>query len=333
MNIANKVLISICMLLLILILSACKQTEQTDENIIIENEPSQNEKQNISYTFKNPNTSQELNIIHAYMLYEKYFETKKDNPNESPHQLFKQVVIKPIYDACFKDAEYDKFSVFEWTPSENDFNSIKEQIESLEIDHMNELFEESLVKSSDMLSSDKKTTVCVFPENKRFPSDMITLGTGKITVFLSELNNFFKSSEFDNYTKSGISHEYHHCVWTEMHYSEDYFFTVLDNLIMEGQAVMFETLMYPDTNSVEVVLDESFDQEHWRQIETYLESSGTNDFILGGTKGLPDYYGYSEGYKMIRSYLNLHPNLTVEEWTSKSPKEIFEEGNYLANYQ
>ncbi|WP_427138633.1 DUF2268 domain-containing putative Zn-dependent protease [Psychrobacillus psychrodurans] len=328
MNITRKVFVSFCILLLFFILSACKQTEKSHENIIMENE-----QQNISYSFKNPNTGQEFTIIHAYMLYNNYFETVKDNPDESLNQLYQQVIIEPIYDACFKDAEYDKFSVFEWTPAESDFNNIRVQIESLDKDYMNKLFEESLVKSSDVLSSNKKTTVCVFPENERFPSDMMTLGTGKITVFLSELNNYFKLSELDNYTKSGISHEYHHSVWTEKHFTEDYFMTVLDNIIMEGSAIMFETLVYPDTNSKDLVLDESFNKEYWSKIETYLESSGTNDFILGGSKGLPDYYGYSEGYKMIRSYLNLHPDATVEEWTSKSPREILEEGNYLANYE
>ncbi|WP_144510090.1 DUF2268 domain-containing putative Zn-dependent protease [Bacillus sp. FJAT-22090] len=328
MNIANKALVSFCMLLVIFILSACKQTEPSHENKIMENE-----QQNITYSFKNPNTGQEFNIIHAYTLYENYFETVKDNPDESPYQLYKQVVIEPVYDACFKDAEYDRFSVYEWAPEESDFNSIKNQIESLDKEHMTKLIEESLVKSSDILSSDKKTTVCVFPDIERFPSDMMTLGTGKMTVLLSDLNNYFELSELDNFTKAGISHEYHHSVWTEMHYSKDYFFTVLDNIIMEGSAIMFETLMYPDTNSTEYVLDESFNKEYWRQIETYLESSGTNEFILGGSKGLPDYYGYSEGYKMIRSYLNLHPDATVEEWTSKSPREIFEEGDYMSNYE
>lgn len=36
---------------------------------------------------------------------------------------------------------------------------------------------------------------------------------------------------------------------------------------------------------------------------------------------------------MISSYLNLHPDATVEECTSKSPREILEEGNYEANYE
>ncbi len=47
----------------------------------------------------------------------------------------------------------------------------------------------------------------------------------------------------------------------------------------------------------------------------------------------PNRYGYSEGYKMVKSYLDLHPNVTPEEWTALSAKEIFEKGNYLENYK
>ncbi len=39
------------------------------------------------------------------------------------------------------------------------------------------------------------------------------------------------------------------------------------------------------------------------------------EIILGGN-GLPNRYGYSEGYKMVKSYLDLHPNVTPEEWTA-----------------
>lgn len=331
MNITNKVFISFCMLLLIFILSACKQTEQSRENIIMENE-----QQNISHSFKNPNTGQEFNIIHAYMLYENYFEIVKDNPDESPHKLYQQEIIEPIYDACFKDTEHLEINMFEWTPEESDYDSIKNQIESIDKDHINELYEESLIKSSDILSSDKKTNVCVFPKNERFPSDMMTAGSGKILVFFNDFDNYYSLSELDNNYKSGISHEYHHSVWIEKHYTEDYYPTLLDYLIMEGQALMFETSVYPDFNSTAYVIDENFNKEYWSRIEPNLEGSVTDqiyEILIGGTNGFPNYYGYSEGYKMVRSYLKLHPEMTVEEWTSKSPKEIFEEGNYMANYE
>lgn len=100
---------------------------------------------------------------------------------------------------------------------------------------------------------------------------------------------------------------------------------------------MFETFVYPDLNHAQYYVDESFNKEHWSKMEPYLESAATFEFVdemvTGGSNGIPRNYGYSEGFKMIRSYLNLHPNMTVEEWTSISPKEIFEGGNYIANYQ
>jgi uncharacterized protein YjaZ len=167
----------------------------------------------------------------------------------------------------------------------------------------------------------------VFPEHEKYPYQMITAGSGKIIVFIDEL---------DNYYKSGLAHEYHHSVWTEKHFNEDDYLTILDSLIMEGQAVMFETLVYPDSNSTDFVVDDSFNKEYWKSIESYLESSTSGysiEILMGGSKGLPDYYGYSEGYKMVRSYLNMYPDMTVEEWTSKKAKEIFEEGNYIANYE
>lgn len=334
MNIANKVLNSFCMLLLVFVLSACKNTEQSHENTILENE--QQEQQNITYSFNNPNTGQEFNIIHAYKLYENYFETVKDNPDKSLHKLYQQEIIEPIYDACFKDTEHLEINLFEWTPEESDYNSIKNQVESIDKNHINKLYEESFVKSSDILSSENKTNVCVFPKNERFPSDMITAGAGKILVFFNDFNNYYSLSDLDNHYKSGISHEYHHSVWIEKHYTEDYNPTVLDYLILEGQAVMFETLVYPTSNSTDYVVIDNFNKEYWSRIEPNLEDPVTDqiyEILIGGTNGFPNYFGYSEGYKMIRSYLNLYPDMTVEEWTSKSPKEIFEEGNYMANYE
>ena len=98
--------------------------------------------------------------------------------------LFQQEIVQPVNDACFADSEFpDSFTVLEWVNKIDDLEYFKNQIESINKDHLNGLFEESLVKSSDILPSDKKTTVCVFPKNKRYPSDMFTIEAGKIIVF------------------------------------------------------------------------------------------------------------------------------------------------------
>lgn len=321
-NTSKKFLISIC-ILLIFTLSACKQSEQSHED-----GNSENEQQDITYSFKNPNTEQEFNIIHAYLLYENYFATVKNHPDEPLSKLFQQEVITPVNEACFRDAELaDSLTLREMITKRSDFDHVKNQIESMNKDQLNEVFEESLVNSSDILPSNEQTTVCIFPENKNFPSDMATIGSGKIIVFYDRFHNYFKS---------GMSHEYHHSVWLGNHLTDSKLMTGLDQIVLEGQAVMFETFVYPNLNNMYALLDERFNKEYWSKMEPYLKNiagAEIQEIILGGSNGFPNAYGYSEGYKIVRSYLDMHPDMSVEEWTSKDPTEIFEDVNYIANYQ
>ncbi|VDH00348.1 Predicted Zn-dependent protease (DUF2268) [Lysinibacillus sphaericus] len=321
-NTAKIALSSICILLLFT-LSACEQNEPSYEDANIENE-----QQNISYTFENPKTGQEFSIIHAYQLYENYFEAAKDQPEEPLSKLFQQEILTPVSKACFEDAELSNSVGFlDMVTKRSEFERVKNQIERMNSAQLNEVFEESLVKSSDVISTEKETTVCIFPENESFPSDMVTIGSGEIVVFYNRFHKYFKS---------GMSHEYHHSVWLEKHLSENSLLTGLDHLTMEGEAVMFETLVYPNLNHMYALLDESFNKEHWSKIEPYLDrtdGTGILEMKIGGSNGIPNNYGYSEGYKMVRSYLDLHPEMAVEEWTAKEPKEIFEEVNYIANYR
>ncbi|MGE7674386.1 DUF2268 domain-containing putative Zn-dependent protease [Lysinibacillus sp. NPDC094403] len=78
------------------------------------------------------------------------------------------------------------------------------------------------------------------------------------------------------------------------------------------------------TKSSEDVIRTSGRQSKHRNSRTY-------EIIMGGN-GLPSLYGYGVGYKLVKSYLDLNPTLTPEEWTALSSKEFFEKGNYLENY-
>ncbi|WOV83051.1 DUF2268 domain-containing putative Zn-dependent protease [Sporosarcina jeotgali] len=318
----NKLLLIIFMVLAFSV-SACKQTGQPPERITPENAL-----QNITYSFKNPDTGQKFSIIHAYQLYENFFEAVQNQPDEQLFKLFQQEIITPVNESCFEDAKLmNSEDIFELVTKRSDFERVKNQIEKMNTDQLNEVFEESLVKSSNALPTDKETTVCIFPENENFPSDMGTIGAGQIVVYYEG---------FDKYFKSAMSHEYHHSVWLEKHLKDNKPLTGLDHLTLEGEAVMFETLMYPDLNSMYTLINESFNKEVWSKIEPSLERDAGPEIleiIMGGSNGIPNYYGYSEGYKIVRSYLDLHPEMTVEEWTAQEPKELFEEVNYLANYR
>lgn len=107
----------------------------------------------------------------------------------------------------------------------------------------------------------------------------------------------------------------------------------MDNIVFEGKAVMFEKTVYPDYGYT--AKNVTYNKELWSKVEPELhkyDSNSTSDILYGG-KGLPKNYGYSEGYKMVKSYLDLHPDQTPEDWTALSAQEIFEEGKYLEHYQ
>lgn len=199
-------------------------------------------------------------------------------------------------------------------------------IAKIDSEETNKKIKEALVKSSDLLPSEQETTVCIFPSTKVNSPLMVTAGSGKIIVL-------FNMDYTEGILQASIAHEYHHSVWTEKYLNENSSFSVLDNLIFEGKAVMFEKLVFPEITVTPV--DLTYSKGFWAKIESDLETYDFNrssEVIMGG-KELPYLYGYSEGYKMVKSYLDLHPNTKPEVWTAMSAKDIFEKGNYIDNYK
>ncbi|WP_179088028.1 DUF2268 domain-containing putative Zn-dependent protease [Paenibacillus sp. FSL R7-0273] len=191
---------------------------------------------------------------------------------------------------------------------------------------MNEIIQEALLKSSDILPGKEPVNVCVFPTvSNKHP--MITAGSGKIIV----LYNYYFT---DDLLRAGIAHEYHHHYWAENHLTPDTHFRILDNLIFEGKAVMFEKLIYPHIEST--VIYPEYNKEYWFRTEPYLLGTDydiQSKILYGNGDEYPYAYGYSEGYKMVRSYLDLHPQASPAEWTALSAEVIFEDGNYSDHYK
>lgn len=299
-----------------LMLASCTQTEK------VENKP---DIESIVGSFEHPETKQKFKIVNAYELYQNYTDRVESNPNHSQVEIYKEEVIDPVYSDCIGNGEYfymaDQF--LNVTPDD----LMKNQLLSEKIDReeTENTIKEALFKSSNLLRSEKETTVCVLPATDVNQSG-VTLGAGKIILLYNEYYT-------DEVIRSLIAHEYHHSVWTEKYQSKNGDFTVLDNLIFEGKAVKFEQEVYPELDLT--IVDLTYNKFYWSKIEEDLDKSDLNrslEITMGGN-GLPYSYGYSEGYKMVKSYLDLNPNLTPEEWLTISSKEIFEKGNYLENYQ
>ncbi|WP_107934313.1 DUF2268 domain-containing putative Zn-dependent protease [Ureibacillus chungkukjangi] len=305
--------------LLLFTLTACTQAEKSKEELNTDDIE-------IMYTFENPQTKQKFKIIHANQLFERYIEETKGDPSNGTLEKYKEEVIQPIYKDCFKNAEYLYMAedLLGDVPNRlTELEIISENLETRKIE-INELIQESLLKSAELLPSQEEVAVCVLPSTHDV--HMITVGAGKIII---PYNGYFS----DDFIKVGVAHEYHHSFWTQK-YLNNHFGTVLDNLIFEGKAVMFEKTVYPELESSTSV-DLTYNKELWSKVEPDLNKQDLNrslEIIIGG-KDLPDLYGYSEGYKMVKSYLDLYPTLTPEEWTALTAQDIFEKGKYIEHYQ
>lgn len=305
------------LLLILLMLTSCTQIEKSEK------EKSTDDSE-IVYSFENPQTNQKFKIVHANSLFDRYFDKVKDIPSLSKLDLYNEEIIQPVYSDCFENGEYIHMvdAILNNAPT-NELKVVSELIETRK-DELNALIQESLLKSAQLLPSEHDVAVCVFPSNNSNIS-VYTVGAGKIVIPYNE--NFE-----DDFIKVSIAHEYHHSTWTEK-YVSNHSGSVLDNLIFEGKAVMFEKTVYPNFDYKQI--DYTYNQEFWAKIEPdlYKKDLQRSLEILYGGKGLPLLYGYNEGYKMIKSYLDINPNQSPEEWLALSTQEIIEKGKYFDNYK
>ncbi|MEK5330364.1 DUF2268 domain-containing putative Zn-dependent protease [Lysinibacillus sp. FSL W8-0992] len=312
--------------LLLLILTSCIQTEKGRN--IPEKEQKIDYKEMV-FAFEHPQTKQKYKIIHVNQLFSPYIEKVKDNPNLSTLEtleLYNKEIIQPIYKDCFENGEYFHMAetILNTAPTGlTDLQVISDKMDTRKIE-INQIIQESLLKSADLLPSQSDVAVCVFPYSKNY-MDPFTVGAGKIILPYP--------NEMDDSIKLTVAHEYHHSVWAEKYFRKDDWASILDNVVFEGKAEMFKRSVYPDYGYTAATL--TYDKKLWSKVEPDLNKYDFNRTleILYGGKGLPYAYGYSEGYKMVKSYLDLNPDKTPEDWTALSAQEIFEKGKYLEHYK
>ncbi len=289
-----------------------------------ENEADEASKPVIS-SFKNDGGKQKFNIVHAQYLYEDYLDNLEQTPRQERQALYEEKILKPIEKECFTGLEHPQMAEQIQSYQVNKLpETLKKVIESMDKDHLDSLIKEALEKSSKILPSAQDINVCIFPTDNTFHRTMVATGAGRIIVYYSEHLT-------DSMIKSSMAHEYHHSAWTEQHFSISHQQTVLDNLIFEGKAVMFQETVYPGTSGIP--LDTKADPVLWGKVSEDMDRSDYNRSIevLFGGGTLPLHYGYSEGYKIVKAYIE-ETGSTVEEWTAASPDEILKKGRYIERY-
>lgn len=258
-------------------------------------------------------------ILETNDLFINYLE--QVDTTEDAKELYDKEIIQPIYDSCFKDGEHVHMVEDFLKHPPDDLMLLKSNVDAYDSTRMFKNIKQSLTKSSEYLQGDKKTTVCILPTINKEDPDGFNVGSGKNLIY----THLFDS---DQGIQTIIAHEYHHSVWTEK-FSSSFSGTVLDNLVFEGKATLFEEIVMGT-----VSVDWSYNKALWGTIEGDLfkkDLDRTLD-ILNGNDEIPYRYGYSEGYKIVKSYLEEYPETSIKEWTKLDAKTIFEKGKYVEKF-
>ncbi|MGE7604670.1 DUF2268 domain-containing putative Zn-dependent protease [Peribacillus sp. NPDC097675] len=268
--------------------------------------------------------NQEFEILETNDLFVNYLE-KVDNTKDAK-KLYEKEIIQPIYDSCFNEGEYINMAEDFLMNPPTDLSLLRTNVKNYDSETMIKNIKESITESVRYLQGNKKTTICVIPSKHSINDNDIlglTVGSGKILMY----THLFDS---DTSIQSTIAHEYHHSVWTDKYLESSPSDTVLDNIVFEGKAKMFEEKVLGN-----IAVDMSYDKERWLTIEDDLfkeDFERSLEIIEGNGIELPILYGYSEGYKMIKSYLEEFPDTSIKEWTKLDAKTIYEKGKYKEKY-
>ncbi|MDX5475834.1 MAG: hypothetical protein LPK00_09910, partial [Bacillaceae bacterium] len=90
---------SFFILALILFLTACGKSESTGSN------GGNGDLPDVTFSFENE-AGQSFQVIHAYKLFNPFFEEVRNVPASEQTEVYVSSVIEPINEACFKDGEY-----------------------------------------------------------------------------------------------------------------------------------------------------------------------------------------------------------------------------------
>ena len=108
--------------------------------------------------------------------------------------------------------------------------------------------------------------------------------------------------------------------------------TLLDAMVVEGIADVFAQQIYPEMEPRWVgILDQEEEARVWPGVRRRLGVSDPNEvrrFVSGDGDRVPQWTGYCLGYRMVRSYLELHPSVRPASLVGMQTSTVFRESSY-----
>ncbi|CAG9623334.1 hypothetical protein BACCIP111883_04135 [Sutcliffiella rhizosphaerae] len=135
--------------------------------------------------------------------------------------------------------------------------------------------------------------------------------------------------------KYTIIHEYHHAVYMEDPEYKLRSQHLLDRIVMEGKADILTKIAYPEYEVPWIEpLSETENDVVWNFIYehkySYKEEHLQKMHLGNSYEGIPSWSNYRGGFKIMQNFIEKNPEITIEEWTYYSAKDIVERTDFAS---
>ena len=148
----------------------------------------------------------------------------------------------------------------------------------------------------------------------------VTAGAGRIVLKIHPDADWQKALPY------AVAHELHHSYWAEHHYDPAAPFTLADYLVFEGRADYLAGTLFGHGTPWTTALDDAAYATTWRAVSKELNVTQFETLravMFGSPKdGLPQWAGYSIGYRLVRERMARAPALDLKAMTAAPASEF-----------
>lgn len=271
--------------------------------------------------------SQQFKIYSYYNAFDEYVALAKEEPDSLEDAYFK-TVSQPFQYNAFSDGggvEYMDTWIFDppqdIIPLQSTIDAVAGKTADFEL-----TIEEALKESAKLLPGGDKT-VHIFP-TASVQAQGLALNEEVMILWVYPT---LTSEEL----KQTVAHEYFHLIDMEKGTFESSMAasTLLESTVMEGKAVSFASLVYPETDLSWISNEDGSVSEQVRTLFMQQKDSYDlqvwTDFLNGNSaKGIPPYATYMIGHEIMQSFLQNHPDVLINEWLKMTAEEILRGSDY-----
>lgn len=254
--------------------------------------------------------------------------------------LFESVVLGPILDKCFpRMAAEDALRSLEGTignPADWDLQVVAREIHELQA-HRSEIvatLRSTMSAAGSQLTAPQDIAVCVLyfspfwgPAREQFNGGFgFTPSGSSIQLFVAPVGSWLSTLSLM------LAHEYHHAGWMQLNPSgHPASFDLVDTLVFEGRADHFARIVTGVAAPWTDALSHARECEVVSVLLPGLHGRSVTWYVLNHDPSgrFPAWSGYTIAYRLVGAYLRKHPNLSIKDWTTVAPEDLFDRSEYL----